>query len=135
MEFSRKSHGNFLIYVSSELSPFSISSFSLPGDNFVDDGLLFAGGAAQIDAGGFYAFVAHQVSEQRNVVKSVEEILGVSVTERVWINHLGVESKLHGILLQLLRDAARGYPFTEAVEKQVAGVVIVGIEPNDGFFS
>lgn len=63
MEFSRKSHGNFLIYVSSELSPFSISSFSLPGDDFVNDGLLFAGGAAQVDAGGFYALVAHQVGE------------------------------------------------------------------------
>lgn len=107
----------------------------LPIYNFVDDGLLFAGGAAQVDAGGFYAFVTHQVGEQRNVVKSVEEVLGISVAERVWVNHLGVESKLHGILLQLLRDAARGYPFPEAVKKQVAGVVTIGIEPNDGFFS
>ena len=63
MEFSRKSHGNFLIYVSSEFSPFSISSFSLPGDNFVHDGLLFAGGTAKVDAGCFYAFVPHQVGK------------------------------------------------------------------------
>ena len=70
-----------MIYVSSELPPFSISSLSLPGDDFVHDGLLLAGCSAQVDAGCFYAFMPHQVGKECYVVEFVEEVLGITMAE------------------------------------------------------
>ena len=49
---------------------------SLPGDDAIDYGLLFAGGASKVDAGGFDALVSHQVGEQSDVIVFFEEILG-----------------------------------------------------------
>ena len=93
---------------------------SLPSDDAIDDGLLFAGSAAQVDAGGFYTLVSHKVCEEGYVVEFLEEVLGVSVTERVRVNNFGVKTILLGIFLQLLGNTACRDAFAEAVQEQIA---------------
>ena len=53
----------------------------LPVDYFVNNGLLFGGGTAKIDARCLDAFVTHEVCEQCQIVKAVEEVLGEAMAE------------------------------------------------------
>lgn len=53
----------------------------LPVDDFVNYGLLFGGGTTEIDTRGLYAFVAHKVSQQCEIVETVEKVLGETMAE------------------------------------------------------
>ena len=43
----------------------------------------------------------HEVGKEGDVVEAVKEVLGETVTERVWINHITVKTVLFGKVLQL----------------------------------
>ena len=53
----------------------------LPNDYFINDFLLFACCATQINACGFKSFMSHEVSKKGYIVKPLEEILGKPMTE------------------------------------------------------
>lgn len=74
----------------------------LPSHNSIHERLLFAGSSAQIDTGGFYAFVSHQVCKQRNVILTFQEVLGVTMSERVRIDNLLIKAIFVRIVFQLL---------------------------------
>lgn len=91
----------------------------LPGDDTVDDGLLLKAGLSEVDAGGLYAFVTHQVGEQGDIVVLLQEILGETVTERVGIDHIRVYPVLGGEGFQLMGHPARGDTLSETVHEEV----------------
>ena len=53
----------------------------LPIDDFVNYGLLFGSGTAEIDARGLDAFMPHEVCEQSEIIEAVEKVLGEAMTE------------------------------------------------------
>lgn len=53
----------------------------LPVDDFVNYGLLFCGGTAEVDTCGFYAFVTHEISKKSEIAEAVEEVLGETMSE------------------------------------------------------
>ena len=55
--------------------------FLLPIYDIIDDSSLLGRGFAEINAGGFDAFVSHKVSEKRNVVAAFQEALCEAVAE------------------------------------------------------
>ena len=60
----------------------------LPVYDLVNDGSLFGRGFAEINAGGFDAFVSHEVGEESDVIAALQEALCKAVTEGVWVyNH------------------------------------------------
>ena len=62
--------------------------FLLPVYDLIDDGLLLGRGFAEINAGGFDAFVSHEVGEESDVIAALQEALCEAVTEGVWVyNH------------------------------------------------
>ena len=91
--------------------------------------MLLSGCAAQIDAGGFDALMPHQIGQQRYVVELLQKVLGIAVPERMRIDDLGVQVIFRGKVLQLLCNAASGYPFPKAIEKQIAALPFVGSKP------
>ena len=80
----------------------------LPNDNLVYDFLLFACCASQINACCFDALMSHEVGKEGDVVETVKEVLGETVTEGVWINHITVKTVLFGKVLQLDSYATSG---------------------------
>ena len=62
--------------------------FLLPVYDLVHNGPLFGRSFAEVNAGGFNTFMSHKVSEECNVIASLQEALCKAVTERVWVyNH------------------------------------------------
>lgn len=112
--------------------PFLIVS---PSDDAVNNCLLFAGGASQVDASGLNALVAHQIGKERDVIELLEKVLGIAMSERVRVNHFGVQPELDGVLLQLLRDAARCDALPKTIKEQITGGSRRVIKPNDSFFT
>ena len=107
----------------------------LPDDDLIDDGLLFGGGAPEVDTGGLDALMSHQIGKQSYVVVFVKEILCKAMAKGMRIDHFRVKSVAHSEVLQLLRDASRGNTVTEAVKEQVAGGTVLVIEPVGGLFA
>ena len=64
-----------------------IHATALPSDNLVHNFLLFGGRHPQIDTGGFYAFMPHQIGQQSYVVVFFNEIFGKPVPKRVRMHH------------------------------------------------
>ena len=60
-------------------------ALSLPVYDFINDSSLFGRGFAEINAGGFDAFVAHKISEECDVIATLQEALCKAVTEGVWV--------------------------------------------------
>ena len=52
--------------------------------------LLLHAASSQIDACCFNAFVSHEVGKQGYVVELLQEILGITMAERVRVNHFFV---------------------------------------------
>ena len=59
----------------------------LPSDNLIHNFLLLQATSSQIDTCRFDAFMPHKVCKQGNVVELFQEILGITMAERVRINH------------------------------------------------
>ena len=109
--------------------PFSLS----PSDDFIDNSLLLEAALSQVNTGGFYAFVTHKVSQKCNVVVFVKKVLGETMTERVWVYHLGVKPVLFRIVFKLLRYSTGGDSLSEPVKKQIACRPSFFCEPFRGF--
>lgn len=52
--------------------------------------------------------MSHEVGKEGDVVEAVKEVLGETVTERVWINHITVKTVFFGKVLQLDGYATSG---------------------------
>lgn len=52
--------------------------------------------------------MSHEVGKEGDVVETVKEVLGETVTEGVWINHITVKTVLFGKVLQLDSYATSG---------------------------
>ena len=59
--------------------------FVLPVYDLIDDGSLLGRGFAEINAGGFDAFMPHKVGEECNVIAALQEALCEAMTEGVWV--------------------------------------------------
>ena len=68
--------------------------FLLPVYDLIDDGLLLGRGFAEINAGGFDAFVSHEVGEESDVIAALQEALCEAVTERMRVNNHRVRTPL-----------------------------------------
>lgn len=99
---------------------FSLQGFDLPGYNLIHDCPLFGGRASQIDAGGLYTFVPHQIGKQCNIIKAVKKILCKTMPKRVRINDFPFQTVLVGKMFQLLGNTACGYALAEAIEKYIS---------------
>ena len=80
----------------------------LPDDDLIDDGLLFGGGAPEVDTGGLDALMPHQIGKQGYVVVLVKEILCKAMAKGMRIDYFRIQSVAHSEVLQLLRDTSRG---------------------------
>ena len=49
--------------------------------NCIYDFTLFCSCFSEVDAGGFYAFMPHEISQERYIITAIKEALGESVTE------------------------------------------------------
>ena len=91
----------------------------LPNDYFINDFLLFACCATQIDTSGFKAFMSHEVGKKGDVVKPLEEVLGKPMTERMWIYNIPVHSVFFSKVLELVGYTSCGDAIPEAVEEYI----------------
>ena len=107
----------------------------LPDDYLVNDFLLFACRATQIDTGGFKAFMSHEISKKGYIVKPLEEILGKPMTERMWIYNIPVHSVFLSKVFELMGYASCGDAIAEAVEKYISRHNIFLFQPFDCFRS
>ena len=99
---------------------FSLQGFDLPIYNLIHDCPLLGGSASQIDAGGLYTFMSHQIGKQCNIIEAVEKILCKAMPKRVRINDFPFQTVLVGKVFQLLGNTARGYALAEAIEKYIS---------------
>ena len=67
-------------------------ALSLPVYDLIDDGSLLGRGFAEINAGGFDAFVSHEVGEESDVIAALQEALCEAVTERMRVNNHRVDA-------------------------------------------
>ena len=105
----------------------------LPNDYFINDFLLFACCATQIDASGFKAFMSHEVGKESYIVKPLEEILGKPMTERMRIYNIPVHSIFFSEVLELVGYASCGDAIAEAVEEDITRRDVLIFEPFDSF--
>lgn len=66
--------------------------FFLPVYDLINDGLLLGRCFAEINAGGFNAFMPHKVGEECDVVATLQEALCKAMAERVWVNDHRVDT-------------------------------------------
>ena len=71
----------------------------LPGDDFIHYLLLFQSAFPEVNPGGFYAFVSHQVCKEGYIIVFIKKIFGKTVSERMGIYDLGIESIFDRIVL------------------------------------
>ena len=107
----------------------------LPRNYPIHQLLLLGGGSPQIDSSRFYAFVTHQVGEERNVIVLIQEVLRESMAEGVRIHHFGVEAVLVRELFQLGGDPSRSDDLSETVAEDVSGSDSFSGEPFFRFFA
>ena len=89
----------------------------LPDDYLINDFLLFACRAMQINASGFKAFMSHEVSKKGYIVEPLKEVLGKPMTERMWIYNIPIHSVFFSKVFELVGYASCGDAIAEAVEK------------------
>ena len=97
--------------------------------------LLFGAATAQIDTGGFYAFMSHEVGKQRYIIEFLQKILGKPMTERVRINDFLIQSVFHSIVLQLLGNTSCSDTLSKTIEEKVTTCAIVFDQPFGCFFA
>ena len=64
--------------------------------------------------------MSHEVGKEGDVVETVKEVLGETVTEGVWINHITVKTILFGKVLQLDGYATSGKAIARTIGEQIA---------------
>ena len=64
--------------------------------------------------------MSHEVGKEGDVVETVKEVLGETVTEGVWINHITVKTVLFGKVLQLDGYATSGKAVAWTIGEQIA---------------
>ena len=67
-------------------------ALSLPVYDLIDDGSLLGRGFAEINAGGFDAFMTHKVGEESNVIAALQEALCKAMAERMRVNDHWVDA-------------------------------------------
>ena len=82
--------------------------FLLPIYDCINDFSLFCSCFPKVDAGGFDAFMPHEISQERYVITAIKEALGKSVTKGMRIHNSRVDTVLHCQLFQLPRDTTGG---------------------------
>lgn len=92
----------------------------LPRHDAVNKFALFGRCAAEVDAGGLNGFMPHQVRQKCDVIELGEEVLGETMTERVWIDHFRIDAIFRRQQLQLVAYSASGYPCAKAIAEKVA---------------
>ena len=117
-------------------NPFSLS----PSDDFINNSLLLEAALSQVNTGGFYAFVTHKVSQKCNVVVFVKKVLGETMTERVWVYHLGVKPVLlacrpsffcepfRGFLPEFLRDEYSAVLASFSVDVEISDIDVLDLD-------
>ena len=78
--------------------------FLLPIYDCINDFSLFCSCFPKVDAGGFDAFMPHEISQERYIITAIKEALGKSVTKGMRIHNSRVDTVLHCQLFQLPRD-------------------------------
>ena len=66
--------------------------FLLPVYDLINDGSLFGCGFAEINAGGFDAFVSHKVGEESDVIAALQKALCKAMAERVWVYYHRIDT-------------------------------------------
>ena len=94
-----------------------IHATALPSDNLVHNFLLFGGRHPQIDTGGLYALVTHQIRQQSYVVVFFDEIFGKPVPKRVRMHHCQRNAIYFCITFQSLGNTLTRNLFTPPVQK------------------
>lgn len=106
-----------------------IQKGKLPCDEPVDQLLLLLRGPGEIDAGGFYAFVAHQIRQEGDIVKTFQKIFGKAVAERMGIDHRRIQPVDSCGVFQLGPYAAGSDGKTVLIEKERTFLDPKGIQP------
>ena len=101
----------------------------LPVHQVVDEIALLAGGALEVDAGGFDGVVAEEVGEEDDVVAFPEEVFGEEVAEGMGVDDGGVQSVFDGVEFEVFGQAAGGDGTTVAVEENGAARPV--LQPHD----
>ena len=66
--------------------------FLLPIYDLINDSPLLGRSFAEINAGGFDAFVSHEVGEESDVIAALQEALCEAVTEGVWVYYHRIDT-------------------------------------------
>ena len=93
--------------------------FFLPCYHFIYNLALLGSRSAQIDTGGFYTLVSHEVSKQGYVVELFKEVFGKAMTEGMWINYVTLQSVLVRKVFQLHGKSTGTDALAISVEKDV----------------
>ena len=101
----------------------------LPSDNLIYYFLLLQATSSQIDTCRFDAFMPHKVCKQGNVVELLQEILGITMAERVRVHHFFIQAILHRIVLQLLWYASCRDALAKAIEEEITTCTIGFLRP------
>ncbi len=107
----------------------------LPCDNFVHYFLLLRCGHSQIDTGGFYAFMPHQIGQQSYVVVFFNEIFGKPVPKRVRMHNCQRNAIYFCITLQSLGNTLTRNLLTSPVQKYESRCLVLALKPDSSLFS
>ena len=107
--------------------------FLLPIYDCINDFSLFCSCCPKVDAGGFDAFMPHEISQERYIITAIKEALGKSVTKGMRIHNSRVDTVLHCQLFQLPRDTTGGNAFPIFVQKNEATFLLLISQPRKGF--
>ena len=66
--------------------------FVLPVYDLINDGSLLGRGFAEINAGGFNAFVPHKVGEECDVIAALQEALCKAMAEGMWVYYHRIDT-------------------------------------------
>ena len=75
----------------------------------------------------YFEHPTHKVGKEGNVVEAVEEVLGKTMTERMGVDHIFIQSVFFSKVLELLGYASCGNPLPETVEEDIARADMVSL--------
>ena len=107
--------------------------FLLPIYDCINDFSLLCSCFPKVNTGGFDAFMPHEISQKRYIITAIQEALGKSVTEGVWIHNRRVDAVLHCQFFQLPGDATGGNALPIFVQKNEAAFLLLFSQPRKGF--
>ena len=90
----------------------------LPIYDCINDFSLLCSCLSEVDTSGFDTFMPHKVSQERNVIASLQKAFGKPVTKGVRIHYCCIDAVLCRQLFQLTRDATGGNTLSIFVQKK-----------------